>query len=109
MKPIKTLIFILSVMAVLGIGWLFFPAEGITLGRLTLHFPSFAEAETTEKEEDVDVDAVMDNVKRSFEMTCSETMYDSLVFFRDYLKENPNRIYLPDDDYTFFDSLFAQF
>ena len=109
MKPIKTLIFILSVMAVLGLGWLFFPAEGIALDGLTLRFPSYAETESAEKEEDVDVDAVMDNVKRSFEMTCSETMYDSLVFFRDYLKENPNRIYLPDDDYTFFDSLFAQF
>ena len=109
MKPIKTLIFILSVMALLGAGWFVFPAEGLPLGALTLRFPSFAEAETVEKEEAVDVDAVMENVKRSFEMTCSETLYDSLVFFRDYLKENPNRIYLPNDDYTFFDELFAQF
>jgi hypothetical protein len=29
-------------------------------------------------------------------------------YYRSYLKENPNRIYLPNDDYTFFDTLFYQ-
>ena len=109
MKPVKTLIFICSVMLLLVAGWFVFPAEGISLGSLNLRFPSYAEEREENQVQEVDVDAVMDNVKRSFEMTCSETMYDSLVFFRDYLTENPNRIYLPNDDYTFFDSLFAQF
>jgi lysophospholipase L1-like esterase len=109
MKPIKTLIFIFSVMLLLVVGWLVFPANGLPLGQLTLRFPSYAEKLGESQVEEVDVDAVMDDVKKSFEMTCSETMYDSLLFFRDYLTENPNRIYLPDDDYTFFDSLFAQF
>ena len=40
-------------------------------------------------------------------MTCSDNLIDSLRFFRNYLKENPNRIYLPNDDYTYFDTLFA--
>ena len=109
MKPIRTLLFIFSVIALLVAGWYFFPAEGLAVGDYTLRFPSFAADQNEDLEEDVDVDAVMDNVKKSFEMTCSETMYDSLIFFRDYLKENPNRIYLPDDDYAFFDTLFAQF
>ena len=109
MKPVKTLIFIFSVMLLLVAGWFVFPAEGFDLGGLNLRFPSYAEEREENQAQEVDVDAVMDNVKRSFEMTCSETMYDSLVFFRDYLTENPNRIYLPNDDYTFFDSLFAQF
>ena len=78
------------------------------MGDFTLRFPSLAADQSDGKAEEVNVDAVMSNVKKSFEMTCSETMYDSLVFFRDYLKENPNRIYLPNDDYAFFDSLFAQ-
>jgi len=109
MKPIKTLIFIFSIMLLLVAGWYFFPAEGLSVYGFTLRFPSYAEYSEGEQEEEVDVDAVMDEVKKSFEMTCSETMYDSLRFFRDYLKENPNRIYLPNDDYTFFDTLFAQF
>jgi lysophospholipase L1-like esterase len=109
MKPIKTLIFIFSVMLLLVAGWYFFPAEGVSVGGFVLRFPSYADESTGNAEEEVDVDAVMDEVKKSFEMTCSETMYDSLRFFRDYLTENPNRIYLPGDDYTFFDTLFAQF
>ena len=108
MKPIKTLIFILSVMLLLGVAWYFFPAEGINIGPFNLRFPSLAKHQDVEVEE-VDVDKVLERVSQSFEMTCTETMYDSLYFFRSYLKENPNRIYLPNDDYTFFDSLFAQF
>ena len=95
-------------MLILGIGWYFFPAEGIKFGDLELRFPSFAESQKEEQEE-VDVDAVLERVSQSFEMTCSATMYDSLSFFRDYLKENPNRIYLPNDDYTYFDTLFTLF
>ena len=106
MKPIKTLIFILSVMLLLGIAWYFFPAEGISIGTFNLRFPSLAEKQDSEPDK-LDVDDVMIRVRQSFEMTCSETMYDSLHFFRSYLKENPNRIYLPNDDYTYFDSLFA--
>ena len=109
MKPRRILLFIFSVIALLVAGWFFFPAEGLSVGGLGLRFPSLAADLDEGKEEDMDVDAVMNKVKRSFEMNCSETLFDSLVFFRDFLKENPNRIYLPNDDYTFFDTLFAQF
>ena len=107
MKPIRTLLFIFSIILILGIAWYFFPAEGITLGNKTLHFPSLAE-DTMPAIKEVDVDHVLNNVSKSFEMTCSDNLLDSMRFFRDYLKENPNRIYLPNDDYTFFDSLFSQ-
>ena len=108
MRSIKILFFTLTIMLILGICWYVFPAEGIKIGNFDLRFPSFAESQKEEKEE-VDVDAVLNRVSQSFEMTCSETMYDSLSFFRDYLKENPNRIYLPNDDYTYFDTLFTLF
>ena len=109
MRPIKTLIFVLSIILLLVAGWCFFPAEGVQVGDLTLRYPSYAEDVAGDQAEDVDVDAVMDEVKRSYEMAYSETLYDSLVFFRDYLKGNPNRIYLPNDDFMFFDTVFAQF
>lgn len=96
-------------MLLLVAGWYFFPTEGIQVGSFTLRFPSYAEDVAENRTEEVDVDAVMGNVKKSYEMGYSETLYDSLVFFRDYLTGNPNRIYLPNDDYTFFDTLFAQF
>lgn len=108
MKSIRTLAFILTIILILGAGWFFFPAEGITIGDYTLRFPSLAE-DSKPSETEVDVDAVLNKVTKSFEMSCSDNLLDSMRFFRQYLKENPNRIYLPNDDYTYFDPLFNQF
>ena len=105
MKTSHTLLFILSVFAFLGIGWYVFPAEGVEVGSLTLRFPSYEEDRKGETDA-LDVDSVLSNVSKSFEMSVSETLLDSLEFFRDYLTINPNRIYLPNNDYTYFDSLF---
>jgi lysophospholipase L1-like esterase len=105
MKASRTLLFILAVFLLLGISWFFFPAEGIAVGQKSLHFPSYAE-DRLGPEEVVDVDAVLENVNKSFEMSVSETLLDSLEFYRDYLTLNPNRIHLPNNDYTYFDSLF---
>jgi lysophospholipase L1-like esterase len=107
MKPIRILIFIFSIILILGVAWYFFPAEGLAVGKHSLRFPSYEEDLAPEKEE-VDVDAVLNRVNKSFEMTCSDNLLDSLRFFRSYLKDNPNRIYLPNDDYTYFDPLFYQ-
>ncbi|MGP1445920.1 MAG: GDSL-type esterase/lipase family protein [Candidatus Limimorpha sp.] len=108
MKPTKTLLFIFSVIALLGIAWLLFPSDGVRAGSLTLRFPSYAEARMGE-EKTLDVDSVLNTVSQSFEMTCSDNALDSLEFFRIFLTMNPNRIYLPHDDYTFFDSIFSLF
>ena len=108
MKSFRTLAFIITILLILGAGWFFFPAEGVTIGNYTLRFPSLAE-DSKPKETEVDVDAVLNKVTKSFEMSCSDNLLDSMRFFREYLKENPNRIYLPNDDYTYFDPLFSQF
>ena len=105
MKTSRTLLFILSVFLLLGIGWFAFPAEGFSVGKLDLRFPSYAE-DRMGPQATIDVDSVLNKVSKSFEMSVSETLLDSLEFYRDYLTINPNRIHLPDNDYTYFDSLF---
>ena len=105
MKTSRTLVFILSVFALLGICWLAFPAEGVAIGKHELRFPSYAE-DRLGPEATIDVDSVLKKVNKSLEMSASETLLDSLEFFRDYLTINPNRIYLPNDDYSYFDSMF---
>ena len=107
MKSIRTLIFLFSVILLLGVVWYVFPAEGVAVGPLNLRFPSYAE-DTAPVKEEVNVDDVLNKVNKSFEMTCSDNLLDSMRFFRNYLKENSNRIYLPNDDYTYFDPLFHQ-
>ena len=105
MKASRTLAFILSVFFLLGISWFVFPADGIAVGNTTLRFPSYAE-DRLGPEKTLDVDSVLKQVNQSFEMSVSETLLDSLEFYRDYLTINPNRIHLPNNDYTYFDNMF---
>ena len=105
MKASRTLLFILAVFLLLGISWLFFPAEGIALGKLNLRFPSYAQ-DKMGPDTELNVDSVLENVNQSFEMSVSETLLDSLDFYRDYLTVNPNRIHLPNNDFTYFDEMF---
>ncbi len=105
MKASRTLLFILSVFILLGLAWFVFPEQGVAIGNTTLRFPSYAE-DRLGPEQALDVDSVLDNVNKSYEMTVSGTLLDSLEFYRDYLTINPNRIHLPGNDYTYFDSLF---
>lgn len=105
MKASRIVLFICAVFLLLGAVWWVYPAEGVTVGDTTLRFPSYAE-DRLGPDKVLDVDSVLDQVSRSFEMNVSRTQLDSLEFYRDYLTVNPNRIHLPDNDYTYFDSLF---
>jgi len=105
MKASRTLLFIFSIFILLGVSWFMFPAEGIAVGNTTFRFPSYAE-DRQGPDDVLDVDSVRSQVNQSFEMTVSETLLDSLEFYRDYLTVNPNRIYLPNNDYTYFDDMF---
>ena len=53
MKSIRVLIFILSVIVLLGIGWYLFPAEGVKVGDLSLRYPSYAEEKESSDEKEV--------------------------------------------------------
>ena len=104
MKARQVLAFILGVFLMLGAAWAVFPAEGVRIGGKTLRFASYAgrqQAATTEK---VDVDAVLDALENRFALH-----EDTLAFYKSFFFENPDRIYLPGDDYTFFDPLFRSF
>ena len=65
MKTSHTLLFILSVFVLLGLGWYVFPAEGVEAGSLTLRFPSYEEDKMGETDA-IDVDSVLSNVSKSF-------------------------------------------
>lgn len=106
MKPYKTLLFIISVFAIMAATWFTFPENGISIGSTTLRFPTYAEARMT-KPVEVDIDSVLKNVEDSYNL--SGEKIDSLEFFKTYITKNPNRITLPNDDYTYFDKLFKDF
>ena len=93
----------LGVFALLGLLWLATPADGVNLGPLNLRFSSYRRALRDASEKKVDVDSVLQAVQERFRMED-----DTLAYYRRFFFENPDRIYLPGGDYTFFDPLFRQ-
>ena len=88
----------------MGVAWVVWPSGGIPVFGKTLRFASLEGMLADANEKKVDVDAVLDAVGESFVMK-----EDTLSFYRDFFLDNPNRIYLPGDDYTFFDEVFREF
>lgn len=108
MKQHKVLLFILSVFLILFAVWYVYPSKGISVGNMKLRFPSYQSylADLRDSVSSVDVDSVLLAMQKSYEMV--EGSSDTLRYYYDYITSNPNRISLPEDDYTFFDSLFAE-
>lgn len=100
MKPSSVFGFILGVFVLLGLGALVFPSDGIDVGSLNLRFSSLERAMAPSGPE-FDVDGVIGAAEEGFTVG-----NDTLSFYRRFFSENPNRIYLPGDDYTFFDPVF---
>ena len=103
MRPRQVLIFLLGVFALIGAGWLAFPPDGVKAGPVTLRFPSFSKMAAEAAEKKVDVDSVLTAVEERFHMRG-----DTLDYYHRFFTENPDRIYLPNDDYTFFDKVFKR-
>ena len=105
MKKHQVLLFILGVFALLGVAWAAFPAGGVNVAGMNLRFLSYQGALERALEKKVDVDSVMNSVTGSFSLA----EQDTLAFYKNFFQENANRIYLPEDDYAWFDGMFAQF
>ncbi len=103
MKARQVLVFLLGVFAMLGLLWLVTPADGVNLGPLNLRFASYERMAREAGEKKVDVDSVLRAVEARFRMED-----DTLNYYRKFFYENPDRIFLPDGDYRFFDPLFHQ-
>ena len=106
MKLHKIVLFFLALFALMFTCWYFFPAEGVDVRGVKLRFPSYEKALEDLRNGDsaVDVDSVLLAVQKSYEMVREQG--DTLAFYKEYITSNPNRIHLPGDDYTFFDSFF---
>ena len=104
MKARQVLLFILGVFLMLGAAWAVFPADGIRLAGKRLRFASYEGRVRELTERKLDVDSLLNAVQQRFAM-----QQDTLAYYRDFFYGNPDRIYLPDDDYTFFDPVFRAF
>ena len=103
MKARQVLLFFLGVFALLGVLWLTVPAEGVPLGPVQLRFASYQRTLADAAQVTVDVDSVLQAVEARFRME-----NDTLEYYRKFLYENPDRIYLPADDYSYLDPFFRR-
>ena len=104
MKAWQVVIFLFGVFALLGLGWVLTPAEGVTVAGKNLRFASLEKMLQEASEAKVDVDSVLNAVEGRFGVKG-----DTLAYYRDFFYENPDRIYLPDNDYTYLDPVFKEF
>lgn len=107
MKASKILIFMLVVLTVLSVGWYVSPAGEVRIAGIALRFPSYERTLAEMNDVQVDVDEVLEELDRSFEI--ADTVKSAMQAYEEFIMNNPNRIYLPDDDFTFFDDVFALF
>ena len=103
MRAKEVLIFLLGVFAALGVLWLVFPADGIAAGPLTVRYSSYRRSLADAKLSRVNVDSVLRSLDDRFRME-----QDTLEHYRKFFYENPDRIYLPDDNFRFFDPFFRE-
>ena len=107
MKPYKITLYLFSVIAVLAIVCLVFPADGVRAGNTTLTFPTLSEvlnpggsAEAALPEESPE-----ELLARQLENMRMQEREQYLTYFR----ESNIRFNLPGDDPTWFDGLFEAF
>ena len=107
MKRYAVALFVISVLALVVACWYFFPSDGIKTRGMTFRFPSYeAYLQDLRDGKGPDVDSAIQAARRAFELM--QESDDTLGFFKDYFTSDPNRIFLPDSGYSYFDSLFVE-
>ena len=109
MSPFRTLFAILAVFALLGLISLFFPSNGISVGSLTLRFPSLIENLPQNPSEDslqVDPEEQIRQMLAETRARKFAEYADSLAFYEDFFDNGPTRFDFPDSNPGWFDRFF---
>ncbi len=104
MKTYQILLFILLIIISLGTICFFYPTEGITIGKKEIHFPSLEDVLVGQSIPQVDIKEEMDSV----ELQHLNDLKDTLRQYKVMLTEQTGHFYLPNNDVTFFDEIFAR-
>ena len=119
MKAYKILLFLLAVFFALGLIWYFWPQNGVRVSdKLVLRFASYqreSAAAEDPPEQELNIDSLLAGVNRNIDM--AETLLVKVAlgdssalsqYFTELMENEQNQLFLPEDDYSFFDGLFAQ-
>ncbi len=104
MKSYKILFFIALVLLLLGGICYVYPKEGVTVGKLNLHFPTLTKILNPQRQ--LDVEAYL--ARQDSLEAVMKTKQDSLEHYRRQIDSSDIRFWFPGGDDRFFDDLFAQ-
>jgi len=108
MKTSRILLFLLSVLMLLGaISWKF-PDEGLRVGNARIKFPSRAAINENLFTRDTVVPVLSPEELMALHIKEVKN-HETEVFFSDYLSNSISRLYFPDDDPSMLDSVFDAF
>ena len=107
MKAYKVTLFIFSVIAVLALLCVVFPADGVKAGNLTLRFPTLTEVLTPESSEDTALPEVSPEELLAQQLRDMRMQEENQ--YLDYFHNSNIRFNLPGADLTWFDDLFKAF
>lgn len=109
MKLYKTLFFIIVVFILLGIIALFFPQPEVSIGDVSLRFPSLESIfgkDTTETEE-TSAEELLIAAESTLAMdSATAARNDSLEYYKRFFSESPTRIYFPKNNVSYLFPLF---
>jgi len=104
MKSYKILLFIILVIATLALIAVYFPKEGISVGRLHLKFPSLENILTPHNDITyVEVDSLLKNTEID---SLQQVIKDTISYFAEELLLSPSKFYFPYNNLSYFDPLF---
>ncbi len=111
MRIYKVLAFIVSVFFLLGILSYFYPKDGISIGEVTLRFPSLARVLGAEEEEipAIDPEKIIAQYQEEEKKVDSlmHQDHDTIAYYSRAMAL-PTHFYYPEDDSTFFDTFFEK-
>lgn len=109
MKVYKIVLFIFITIFCLGLICYFFPSNGLTIGNITLRFPSMEKILTRGAANNVPTEIIepehMEDIIKKQELSSIE---DSLNLYKELMTNHVSHFYLPNDNYNFFDSFFDE-
>ncbi len=108
MKSYKILFFILLIITTLGVICFFFPSEGISIGNLTLRFPSIEKILVRNQEPTRNLEKELQEKEISVKDSTLKSLMDSVNFYQNIARTHITRFYFPNDDINYFNDLFAR-
>jgi lysophospholipase L1-like esterase len=87
----------------LGIVSYLFPKNGLTVGKQQFYFPSLDDILLKEPEAGKNISKEIQEMEESLRM---QQLQDSLSFYTAFFQKHPSRIYFPEDNPAYLDSLF---